>query len=185
MTELEQVQYAKMFLDKMAAGINPLDNTKIKADDLLMNKRIAGCMAYVSKLLDDVIETKAKQIRKENQIPLDVNQLDSRGIVFSPNAISVSTFITNLKGMYGNVAMTRLKRGDFMNWMLSQGIVEEVSSGEHKQVLPTAKGKQMGIFIEQRVNSKGESYQGVFYPLQIQKYLASKIPEIIMLKQSK
>lgn len=180
MTELEKIQYAKMFLDKMASGINPLDHTRIKPNDLLMNQRISGCMAYVSKLLDEVIEQKAKQVRKENQLPLDIHQLNPRKIVISASPVSLSTFVNNLNGMYTNVAMTRLKRNDFVKWMISQGLLEEIILNGHRSSHPTAKGKQMGITVEQRFNQKGEAYSGVFYSQSFQQYLVSNIPDIIL-----
>ncbi len=33
MTELEKIAYAKSFIDKLANGINPLDDTPIPDDD--------------------------------------------------------------------------------------------------------------------------------------------------------
>ena len=34
MTELEKIAYAKAFIDKLANGINPLDDTPIPDDDI-------------------------------------------------------------------------------------------------------------------------------------------------------
>lgn len=43
MTELEILQRAKMYIDKMAKGINPLDDTAVKDDDIIKNVRISRC----------------------------------------------------------------------------------------------------------------------------------------------
>ena len=54
-TELEKIEYAKSFIDKLANGINPLDNTPIPEDDIANNVRISRCFFYVSGILEDVI----------------------------------------------------------------------------------------------------------------------------------
>ena len=39
MTELEKIQYAKTFIDKMANGINPLTNSAVPDADLINEVR--------------------------------------------------------------------------------------------------------------------------------------------------
>ena len=60
MTESEKIAYAKVFIDKLANGINPLDDTPIPEDDLANNVRLSRCFGYVSLLL-------ARMIRQERQ----------------------------------------------------------------------------------------------------------------------
>ena len=47
MTELEKIAYAKSFIDKLANGINPLDDTPIPDDDIANNVRLSRCFFYV------------------------------------------------------------------------------------------------------------------------------------------
>ena len=56
MTELETLTRAQMYIEKMANGINPLDGTAVKDDDLLNNIRISRCLFFVSDTLKKVIE---------------------------------------------------------------------------------------------------------------------------------
>ena len=56
MTELEKIEYAKVFIDKLANGINPLDDSTIKEDDIVNNVRLSRCFFYVSDILRQVIE---------------------------------------------------------------------------------------------------------------------------------
>lgn len=51
MTEIEKIQYARGFIDKLANGINPLNNTAIPENKVINNVRIARCMFYVSDIL--------------------------------------------------------------------------------------------------------------------------------------
>jgi hypothetical protein len=51
MTELEKIAYAKSFIDKLANGINPLDDTPILEGDIANNVRLSLCFFYVSDIL--------------------------------------------------------------------------------------------------------------------------------------
>ena len=55
MTELETMQRAKMYLDKLAQGIDPITNQEVPEDSVLNHVRLARCFFYVSSVLDQVI----------------------------------------------------------------------------------------------------------------------------------
>ena len=55
MTELETMQRAKMYLDKLAQGINPITDEEVPEDSVLNNVRLARCFFYVSGVLDQLI----------------------------------------------------------------------------------------------------------------------------------
>mgnify|MGYP003323203687 CR=1 FL=1 len=56
MTELEKIEYAKSFMDKLANGINPLDDTPVPEGDIVNHVRLSRCFFYVSDILRQVIE---------------------------------------------------------------------------------------------------------------------------------
>ena len=55
MTELEIMQRAKMYMDKLAQGIDPISGQEIPNDSVLNNVRLVRCFFYVSRILDQVI----------------------------------------------------------------------------------------------------------------------------------
>ena len=56
MTELEMMQRAKMYMDNLAQGIDPISNQELPEDTVLNNVRLARCFFYVSGLLGKVID---------------------------------------------------------------------------------------------------------------------------------
>mgnify|MGYP003312685049 CR=1 FL=1 len=64
MTELEKIEYAKSFVDKLANGINPLDDSLIPENDIVNNVRLSRCFFYVSDILRQVIENGGGQPAK-------------------------------------------------------------------------------------------------------------------------
>ena len=55
MTELETLQRAKMYMEKLAQGIDPITGVELPEDSALNNVRLARCFFYVSGVLDRVI----------------------------------------------------------------------------------------------------------------------------------
>ena len=56
MTELEKIAYAKSFIDKLANGINPIDDSIIPDGDVVNNVRLSRCFFYVSDILRQVVD---------------------------------------------------------------------------------------------------------------------------------
>ena len=48
MTELEKMERAKMYLDKLANGIDPITDQELPDDTVLNNVRLARCFFYTS-----------------------------------------------------------------------------------------------------------------------------------------
>ena len=55
MTELETMQRAKMYIDKLAHGIDPISGEEMPRNSVLNNVRLARCFFYVSDVLGRVI----------------------------------------------------------------------------------------------------------------------------------
>lgn len=69
MTETEKLQRAKMYIDKLANGINPIDDADVPENDTINDIRLSRCLFYVSDILRQVIENggtvKKKSKKKE------------------------------------------------------------------------------------------------------------------------
>lgn len=64
MTELEIMQHAKDYLDKLAKGIDPLTGREVPEGDIIHNVRISRCLFYVSDVLKQVLENGGIQVRR-------------------------------------------------------------------------------------------------------------------------
>lgn len=69
MTETEKLQRAKMYIDKLANGINPIDDADVPENDTINDIRLSRCLFYVSDILRQAIENggtvKKKSKKKE------------------------------------------------------------------------------------------------------------------------
>ena len=93
MNEVEKIEYAKSFIDKLASGINPLDETPIPDGDVANNVRISRCFFYVSSILERQIEIEKKKLLKaENRekAPFAITDEQLERFECSPTPITAS-----------------------------------------------------------------------------------------------
>ena len=101
MTELEKIAYAKSFIDKLANGINPLDDTPIPEDDIANNVRLSRCFFYVSGILQKEIDRERRKSPKENKperLPFTITQEQLKDFGYSPNQLS-ATAVSSFKSV--------------------------------------------------------------------------------------
>ena len=76
MTELEMIERAKMYMDKLANGVNPIDDTLAPEEDIINNVRLSRCFFFVSDVLRRVIENggtePARAKKRPPKVPLDI-----------------------------------------------------------------------------------------------------------------
>ena len=54
MIDEEKIVTAKVWIEKLANGINPLNDELVKEDDIINNVHISRCLFYVTELLDEI-----------------------------------------------------------------------------------------------------------------------------------
>lgn len=56
MTDLEVMQHAKIYMEKLANGIDPVTDREAAEDDVIQNVRLSRCFFYVADVLRRLIE---------------------------------------------------------------------------------------------------------------------------------
>ena len=54
MIDTKKLATAKVWIEKLANGINPLNDELVKEDDIINNVNISRCLFYVTELLDEI-----------------------------------------------------------------------------------------------------------------------------------
>ena len=182
MTELEKIAYTKMFIDKMAKGVNPIDDTKIKEDDLLNNKRISNCMIYVSDLLNQILENGG--IGKIESIPFTITKDELSKYEYSETPILISEVCKKINELI-KPGMKKIVHQDITSWLISkQAMIEEIDENGRKRRFPTAIGNKIGITTETKNGINGE-YLAVLYNKKAQAVILKYMNEIIEMKNKK
>ena len=181
MTEIEKMQRAKLYLEKLANGIDPITNEEVPGDSALNNVRLSRCFFYVSDILQQVIENGGKVSRIVNgkklsfQIDWDV----LKQIKVQEEPIYISRFTENINTLIDKEVMQGLRPVTITRWLTEEGFLkEEALPNGKKTKLPTEKGIQIGITSEVRQGSYG-SYNALLYNNHAQHFLLDKLKEII------
>ena len=185
MTELEKIEYAKSFIDKLANGINPLDDTVIKEDDVVNNVRLSRCFFYVSDVLRQVIENGGINKKKNGWLKFELSADQILNFAYSELPIPISEIAKRLNSLITEENMRKISHRDLTNWLLSIGMLFEHSSLDGKtSKRPTEQGSNIGISTEVRTGQIGE-YTVVVYNKEAQTFIVDNLEAIFALKYNK
>ena len=179
MTELETMQRAKMYMDKLAQGIDPITNQRMPGDAALNNVRLARCFSYVSDVLGKVIANGGMvgQVVKTLDFTITTEQL--RSVRISEYPVRITEFTDALYQAVNNPEMKKLSTTKITEWLISKDLMRKVTGADGKtQRVPTEKGLQMGMSTRQRQSKDGE-YLAVYYDRNMQLFMLNHLPEIL------
>lgn len=187
MTELETMQRAKMYMDKLANGIDPIKDTELPGDSALNNVRLARCFFYVSDVLGRVIENGGNVGAKPKTPKLPEFSATAEAVArvpISQEPLRITQFVEHINAVLGNPQMKKLSTTTITNWLLSKGILEKRAGADgNAQRLPTETGIMLGLFMEVRRGQYGE-YTAVLYGAEAQKFILDNLEAILEEKRT-
>ena len=180
MTELETLERAKMYMEKLANGINPIDGTVIPDEDVVNNVRLSRCFFYVADVLRQVIDnggvTPQKRQKKEPFF-LPINR--RAAFEYSTVPIPVSEIASRLNALSTQENMAALGYAAIRNWLISLGMLDDTLDENGNTVKhPTPYGESIGIQLETRTGKNG-SYFVVVYNVDAQHFVVDNLDAII------
>ena len=180
MTELEKIAYAKSFIDKLANGINPLDDNPIPDNDITNNIRLSRCFFYVSDILRQVYENGGvKKPRRIPKIPFVVSAEQLEKFEYSTEPIVVSELAKRIYATADNDNMENVSYRQINQWLLNIGMLYILNFGGRNSVKrPTEAGNEIGIIVENRTGRYGE-YQVVLYNEDAQRFIVDNLEAIL------
>ena len=188
MTELEKIEYAKSFIDKLADGINPLNDAPIPENDIANNVRLSRCFFYVSDILRQVIEnggTSVPKSKKQRKKEFSLTEEEHSKIQISDVPLSASEISRYLNSIVDLETTKKISAAKINGWLVDLGLLEVVTlpNGKHRK-MPTPEGNAIGIFTEERVGQYG-TYVVVLFSKQAQEFIYDNTDAIVKAKSEK
>lgn len=180
MTELETLERARMYMEKLANGINPIDGTPVPDDDVINQVRLSRCFFYVAGVLRQVIDNGGVAPKKKlPKAPFDLS-VDSRTtFAFSDTPIPISEVSKRINMLIDSEKMETLSYSAIRDWLFSLNLLEETQSGDGKSTKrPTQQGENLGIHLESRMGLDGIHFV-VVYDLAAQHFIIDNLDAII------
>lgn len=180
MTDLEVMQRAKTYIDKLANGINPLDDTTLLGNDIVNNVRISRCLFYVSDVLRQVIENNGKVTKKRTpKENFNISFEDIQNFYFSDTPIPITEIAKRINEITPNKNMKTISYKHLTNWLISIEMLRLETQPDGKTAKrPTEDGNELGITTEIRHGMQGD-YAVVLYNLSAQHFIIDNIEAVI------
>ena len=184
MTELETMQRAKMYLDKLAQGIDPITNQEVPEDSVLNNVRLARCFFYVSDVLGKVIANGGVIGGKPMLQAFTISPDQLAQVQISQEPVRITQLVDMIVAAVNNPQMKKLSTTTITNWLLEKGFLEKEMGPDGKsRRIPTQNGLMLGLSTQTRQGQYGE-YQAVFYSTVAQQFVLDNLPDILTEKET-
>lgn len=183
MTECEKIERAKLYIEKLANGIDPIHNTPVPDGDVINNIRISRCFFFVSDVLRQVLEqggiSAAGTDKKTKKLPLFIPFDQRSRFSYSKKPITASEIAKRVNALVDTDAMKKLTYSGILSWLTEIGMMEWTLTSNGKSTKrPTQSGQENGISVEERLGERGP-YQVVVYDIQAQHVIVDDLDAII------
>ena len=184
MTELEMIERARMYVQKLANGVNPIDGSEVPDGDVVNNVRISRCLFFVADVLGQVLENggiapAAKAEKKPQKLAFELTFEQRERFEYSETPISISELTRRLNALIDTENMTKLPYTAISSWLTGLGLLETVTLPSGKLAKrPTEEGLDNGISVEERIGQNGP-YQAVVYDAAAQRFVLDNLDAIL------
>lgn len=176
--KIEKLQQAKMYIDCLINGIDPIRNTRADADTLY-NEHVLDCFKYISDVLAGYIYKEECRTKKRATDFFITDEQRANLTVFSYNC-KVSEIANEINRVTAVNDTNKLSATWICAWLETEGYL---CKSELRSRITTDKGKQLGIFTEYRELDNGRNYYINFYNGQAQRFVYDHIDDIVTLRK--
>lgn len=179
MTELEVVQRAKMYMDMLAQGMDPITGLPLPQACGLDQQRLGRCFSYVSGILDQVIRNGGVVGKPERTLEFFLTPAQLASVPISEQPVRMTELIDALHRAAGNPEMKKPSALRISDWLVAGGFLTRETTPDSKtRRVPTQAGLALGLSAQLRQSRDGE-YVAVYYNANAQRFLLSNLDAIL------
>ena len=183
MTELEMIERARMYVQKLANGVNPTDGSEVPDGDVVNDVRISRCLFFVADVLRQVLENGGaapapKAEKKLQRLAFDITFKQRERFEYSDIPITISELARRLNALIDTENMTKLPYTAISSWLTGLGLLETVTlPGGKLAKRPTEEGLENGIAVVERIGQNGP-YHAIVYNAAAQHFVLDNLDAI-------
>lgn len=184
MTELELLERAKLYMERLANGINPLDGSAVGEEEVVNNVRLSRCFFYVADVLRQVIENGGVAPRPtQSKGPFALPMEKRKAFAFSDEPIIISEIAKRFNDLAVDENVTKLTSTALTDWLVSVDMlaVERTPLGNSAK-RPTPQGAALGITVQERSGMNGP-YCAVVYDRAAQQFLVDNLDAALEMRR--
>lgn len=181
MMEMEKLERAKLYIDMLANGIDPISGMPVSDGDVVNNVRVSRCLFYVADVLGRVIESERPKKKKEKQ-PFDIPLHQRNSFAYSDVPIAVSDITKRLNGLIDEERMKKITHRMINDWLVSVEMMHlvEMDDGAIRKLL-TKQGEALGLTWERRMGMNG-AYEVILFNREAQQFIVDNLDGITALE---
>lgn len=180
MRNLEIMKRAKLYMDELADGKDPISGSAAPADSLIHQERLQRCFLYVAGLIDEVIENDGKVSSKTfvvKKLPFSITAEQQAAIELSEAAVGVSIIAKRIAAVMPEEVKS-ISGVDINLWCLLKGYLREDTYGGRARKVTSLKGEQLGITTIDRKNKEGFTYKQNIFDINAQSFIIKNLNQI-------
>ena len=178
--DMAKLDTAISYIKRMAEGNHPVTNRPAEDDSVINNPNVIRCMYFIQEVLEQVKSNNGVIVtkKKKGRLPFPFEVLKEYRYEKDK---SISHIISQIGELVDNSEVKMISYKPITDWLKSADYLGEkidMLSGK-KTTIPTAKGEQLGIYMEERISMRGDSYQVVMYNKRAQEFLVENLEAIL------
>ncbi|MDR1939615.1 MAG: hypothetical protein LBQ40_02325 [Clostridiales bacterium] len=186
MENIEILTRARLYIDSLAKGINPLDGKEMQDGELLNNVRLSRCFFYVSEVLGEVIanggvvgsKKKAAAGSKAGLSEFALSDEQKTRVVISKTPIPISYFTEAINAVIDLTEYKKIGYAAIQNYLIEEGYLGvETDLIGNSCKFPTEKGLAIGIISEKR-QYNGKDRNVNLYDERAQRFILDNINDM-------
>ena len=178
MTELEKIEYAKSFIDKLAMGVDPTNGNLIPDGDVALNPRLSKCFLYIADILSKIINNPSAlaEIHRVNEWTVTPDVLAR--IECSAMRVSISAFAKRVNDALRS--RRKFTAAEINKWLLHEGYLVRIITSDNKMTKrPTQNGINIGITADEVLKENGRVKYYIRCNVNAQRFIKEHLSDII------
>ena len=172
-SEISKLQWAKMIMDHLAVGVDPISNTDADADTL-HKEQVILCFRYVSDVLSKEIYEAEMHLSKSAHFYISGEQIAELR-TYSYNC-KVSELANEINRVTEENDTKKFSATWINDWLEAEGYLRK---SDLKSRVTTEKGERLGITSEYQKRDNGDEYYINFFSEQAQLFVFHHINDIL------
>ena len=178
--DMAKLDTAISYIKRMAEGNHPVTNRPAEDDSVINNPNVIRRMYFIQEVLEQVKSNNGVIVtkKKKGRLPFPFEVLKEYRYEKDK---SISHIISQIGELVDNSEVKMISYKPITDWLKSADYLGEkidMLSGK-KTTIPTTKGEQLGIYMEERISMRGDSYQVVMYNKRAQEFLVENLEAIL------
>ena len=179
MNEIDKLKRAKLYMDKLANGVDPNSGMRVHEDDIVRDSRVIACFEYISRVLGWEIEafenrTETPEKLRRRRVFISDDQLAQ--LQLNNGECKVSDIANEINRIIAGNETKKFQAAWINDWLESIGMLCRNAEGRR---VATSEGEDIGISSKLKTRANGEEYYLNLYSVQAQSFIFDNLRAII------